>query len=63
LQRFQDAQATVSALRGALAVLPLDALPAFWDANQAYPEDVALNSRWRAVAESLAADADAPIPE
>jgi hypothetical protein len=62
-QRIRDALAAVAALRGALAVFPLDCLPAYWDAATTYAEDVALNMRWRDVIETLTTDADAPIPE
>jgi hypothetical protein len=63
LQRIHDLQSAAAGLRGALAVFPPDALPAYWQAEQRFPEDATLNSRWRGVVEALAIDADAAIPE
>jgi hypothetical protein len=62
LQRIQDHQATAAGLRGArLSLFPPDSLPAYWNAEQRYPEDIALNAKWRDVMEALATDPDAEI--
>jgi hypothetical protein len=62
LQRLRDHMAAAAAIRGALGVLPIGTLPPYWDANREFPQDISMNVRWRDVAESLAHDADAPIP-
>jgi hypothetical protein len=63
LQRLADHLTAAAGLRGALHTLPLDCLPNYWDAHQEFPEDIALTAKWRDVVESLAAAADAAIPQ